>query len=160
MRLYQRKRKRQYFEHIPQAKRSKPTNLSILTTSLGTMRNSFTIYSSYLLCPLHLTGKERGITGGNAGQVAREFASKSGVDTEIGWQIKGNTEASCQTKKAVGRGDLLQLQMMSKPSRKSLQEVKLLWADFACHITWSNLQQGMGSLTDQKSLQLVVSSPS
>ena len=88
MRSYQRKHKRQYFEPTPKSKQPKTTmshspNFSNVTWDKEKVLNDLRLLPP---APPPLNWKkfarEHGITGGNTGQIAKEFAMASGVDTE------------------------------------------------------------------------------
>ena len=88
LRSYQRKCKQQYFEPTPPAKRSKPTKSHSPNFDNITWDKEKLLQDLQQLPPAppplnwQKFAREHGITGGNAGQVAKEFARKSGVNTE------------------------------------------------------------------------------
>ena len=94
LRSYQRKRKRQYFEPTPESKRPKTKSHSPdfdkVTWDKEKVLNDL---QSLPPAPPPLNwqqfAREHGITGGNAGQIAKEFAKESGVDTE---RLDGRSE--------------------------------------------------------------------
>ena len=88
MRSYQQKCKQQCFEPTPESKRPKATkshspNFSNVTWDKESVLNDLQLLPS---APPPLKwqqfAREHGIRGGNAGQIAKEFAKASGVDTE------------------------------------------------------------------------------
>lgn len=126
MRSYQRKRKRQYFEPTPESKRPKTTkshspNFSNVTWDKERVLNDLQLLPS---APPPLDwqqfAREHGITGGNAGQIAKEFAKASGVDTE---RLDGKSETQ---RPRVRRRRLLGGEI-SVPSTPTPEVVKNEW---------------------------------
>ena len=116
MRSYQRKRKRQYFEHTPQAKRFKPTKSHSPNFDNITWDEEKLLHDLQQLPPAPPSlnwqefAREHGITGGNAGQVAKEIWSGH---REIGWQKH-------RRRKLLG-GEI------SAPSTPTADDVKTEW---------------------------------
>lgn len=98
--------------------------LQILVMSHGIRRKSSTTYGYYHQHPLPINwqkfAREHGITGGNAGQITREFAMASGVNTE---RLDGKSE----TQHPRVRWRRLLGVEISVPSTPTLEVVKKEW---------------------------------
>jgi hypothetical protein len=86
MRSYERKRKRQYFEPTPPAKRSRskshsPNFNNVTWDKEKILSDLQSLPSAPPAINWQMFAREHGIIGSNAGQVAKEFAQQSGVDT-------------------------------------------------------------------------------
>lgn len=87
IRGYQRKRKRQYFDTTPPAKQAKTKSHSPDFNTVTWDKDKVLLdLQQYPPAPPPINwlqfAKEHGVTGKNAGQVVKEFALKSGIDTE------------------------------------------------------------------------------
>ena len=88
IRAYQRKRKRQYFENTPSSKRAKTKSHSPnFDTVMWDKDKVLPDLQQHLPAPPSINwqqfAREHGVPGRNGGQVVKEFAKTSGIDTEM-----------------------------------------------------------------------------
>lgn len=139
MRAYERKRKRQYFEPTPPTKRSRPKshspNFSTVTWDKEVLNDLQSLPSAPPPINWQAFAREHGITGSNAGQIIKEFALQSGVDTTRLDRRDTTTQRSRARRRRLIGGEI------SVGSTPTSSEVKQEWIKLVetGDITWSTL---------------------
>ena len=170
MRSYERKRKCQYFEPTPPAKRSRskshsPNFGNVTWDKEKVLRDLQSLPSAPPAMNWQTFAREHGITGSNAGQVAKEFSQISGMDTTRLDGRDTSTQRSCaRRRRLIGEISVGSTPISSEIKHEWINvvetgEISLGQPCVPYNITWYDLQPRMVSYTKHKLVLLVGNFP-